>query len=68
MQARPEHSHVLRPYASGKYTEVRLTVSVPAAGPPQLQLEVASPRILLMQRFVLDVIYGVELFLVSSMM
>ena len=57
---------MLRPYASGRYTEVRLTVSVPAAGPPQLQLEVASPRILLMQRFVLDVIYGVELFLVRS--
>lgn len=66
-QARPEHSHVLRPNAASAasaYTEVRMTLSMPASGPLQLQLEVASPRFLLLQRFVLDVIYGIELFIV----
>ncbi len=66
LQARPEHSNVLRPNTAGKYMEVRLSVTVPASGPPQLALEVSSPRILLLQRFVLDILYAVKLFLVRG--
>lgn len=43
---------------------MRLTLSVPAAGPPSLQLEVSSPRFLLLQCFVLDIVYGIQLFVV----
>lgn len=59
---------MLRPNTAGKYTEVRLTLCVPASGPPQLGLEVLSPRVLLMQRFVLDVVYAVKLFLVRAVL
>ena len=57
---------MLRHNGPGGFTEVRLQVAVPFEGPPRLRLHVHRPRILLMQRFVLDVIFGVQLFIVRA--
>lgn len=62
MQAAPEHGIVLCSTMNTEYTSVDLEYTQPVnpARPPLLQLHVAHPRVLLLMRFVNDLLYAVE--------
>lgn len=61
-QAAPEHGMVLRPNGSASYTSLQLDYSQPAlpASPPVLALSITHPRVLLLTRFVEDILYAVD--------
>ena len=53
---------MLRSTMNTEYTSVEMEYTQPAnpARPPMLQLHVAHPRVLLLMRFVNDLLYAVE--------
>ena len=62
MQAAPEHGIVLCSTMNTEYTSVQLEYAQPVSPkrPPVLQLHVAHPRVLLLMRFVNDLLYAAE--------
>ena len=62
MQAAPEHGIVLCSTINTEYTSVQLEYAHPVSArrAPVLQLHVAHPRVLLLMRFVNDLLYAAE--------
>ena len=61
MQAAPEHGMVLCPNGFAPYTSLQLDFSKPflQGRPPVLALSISHPRVLLLTRFLEDILYAV---------
>ncbi|BDA48870.1 hypothetical protein COCOBI_12-5530 [Coccomyxa sp. Obi] len=63
MQARPEHSMVLRPNSAAESCSLTLEYTQPLkrSQPPSLIIEMANPRMLVLFRFLHDILFGVQI-------